>query len=205
MKYAIVLCAVLSIWACNNQKKATDGSEGTAVDSTNAMGGSDAKAAMADPLNEIVPNEEYDTIMLGRINRNGLQQEPFSGWFTSTYDVQPVDSSMVNKIEPLLQDVSITVFMGTWCSDSQREIPHLYKILDAADFDYDKFTVYAVDDMKTTPSNIEEEYNIAYVPTIIFSKNGEEMDRFVEYAQNTLEEDIYAILSGAEYKDPYEE
>ena len=187
------------------KKKATDGSEGTAVDSTNAMGGSDAKAAMADPLNEIVPNEEYDTIMLGRINRNGLQQEPLSGWFTSTYDVQPVDSSMVNKIEPLLQDVSITVFMGTWCSDSQREIPHLYKILDAADFDYDKLTVYAVDDLKTTPSNIEEEYNIAYVPTIIFSKNGEEMDRFVEYAQNTLEEDIYTILSGAEYKDPYEE
>ena len=205
MKYAIILCAVLSIWACNNQKKATNGSEGTAVDSSNAMGGSDAKAAMADPLNEIIPNEEYDTIMLGRINRNGLQQEPFSEWFTSTYDIQPVDSAMVTKIEPLLQDVSITVFMGTWCSDSQREIPHLYKILDAADFDYDKLTVYAVDDMKTTPSNIEEEHNIAYVPTIIFSKNGEEMDRFVEYAQNTLEEDIYAILNGAEYKDPYEE
>ena len=95
--------------------------------------------------------------------------------------------------------------MGTWCEDSQREIPHFYTILDAAGFDDDNLELVTVTHEKDTPQEYEKGLNIEYVPTLIFYRDGEELGRFVEYAQDTLENDILAIVSGEEYKHAYAE
>ena len=51
----------------------------------------------------------------------------------------------------------------------------------------------------------EEKMNLNRVPTIIFYKNGKEVNRFVEFAQESLEEDIAKIVSGKDYKNSYAE
>ena len=56
---------------------------------------------------------------------------------------------------------------------------------------------------KTTPENFENGLNIIKVPTLIFYKNGEELNRFVEFSIVSLEEDIRKILSSEEYRDAY--
>ena len=95
--------------------------------------------------------------------------------------------------------------MGTWCGDSKRETPRLYKILDAVNFNYDNFTLITVSPQKITPSGFEKGFNIIRVPTIIFYKKGKEMGRFVEFAQESLEKDMLAIVSGTGYKHSYED
>ena len=95
--------------------------------------------------------------------------------------------------------------MGTWCSDSKRETPKLYKLLEESGYNMANLEVISVDRKKVTPNNLQEGYDIIKVPTIIFSKNGKEVNRFVEYAQETLAEDILKIVSGQPYKHSYAE
>lgn len=155
-------------------------------------------------INDTVPYEET-VMLLGKANRKGLQIDAFKDWFDAGYDTYSVDSETLEKIKPLLKDVTITLFMGTWCEDSQRETPHFYKILDQANYDESKLDLITVSEEKTTPQGFEEGKNITNVPTIIFYKNNKELGRIVEYPIETLEKDILAILSGKEYKHAYAE
>src|SRR5690606_18438893 len=98
-----------------------------------------------------------------------------------------------------------TCALPIWCEDSQRETPHFYKILDAANFDESKLTLITVSEEKTTPQGYEEGKNITNVPTIIFYKNDKELGRIVEYPIESLEKDMFAILSGKDYKHAYAE
>jgi hypothetical protein len=63
----------------------------------------------------------------------------------------------------------------------------------------------AVTHDKDTPQGYETDFNIEYVPTIIFYRNGEVLNRIVEYPQITLEKDMLAILKGEPYKHAYED
>jgi thiol-disulfide isomerase/thioredoxin len=95
--------------------------------------------------------------------------------------------------------------MGTWCGDSKRETPHFYKILELADFNFKNLDLVTVNRSKKTPDNLQEGLNILRVPTFIFYKKGEEIGRYVEYAKESLEEDMLKIVSGAAYKNAYDE
>ena len=94
--------------------------------------------------------------------------------------------------------------MGTWCEDSQREIPHFFKLLQALEFDQKHLEMYAMSEEKTTPENYEKGWEIYNVPTIIFLKNGNEINRFVEFPVNSLESDITKIIKGESYTHSYE-
>ncbi|MCB0453288.1 MAG: thioredoxin family protein [Aequorivita sp.] len=155
-------------------------------------------------INDTVPYED-SIMLLGKANRNGFQMDAFKDWFNNGYEGYKVDTETVEKLKQLLKDVDITVFMGTWCEDSQRETPHFYKILDAANFDGLKLTLITVSEEKTTPQGFEDGKNITNVPTLIFYKNDKELGRIVEYPIESLEKDMFAILSGKDYKHAYAE
>ncbi len=88
--------------------------------------------------------------------------------------------------------------MGTWCSDSRREVPRFYKIMDEVGFaDFDMITV----NRAKQANGLEKGYNLNYVPTFILFKNGKEIGRFVERVVNdSLENDLLLIASGKGYK-----
>lgn len=151
------------------------------------------------------PEEEDGEMLLGKVNFKGLQQVPFKEWFELGQQEHVLDTLAIDSIKPLLSDIDIKVFMGTWCEDSQREIPALYKILMASNYNIKTIEMVAMTHDKDTPSNFEQEYAIEYVPTIILSKNGKELNRIVEYPQQTLEQDLLTILQGKLYKNPYAE
>lgn len=197
MKKLLLLGLVLNIFiACNQTNKTTK--EDALQEEKNTQNN--------ETLNKEVPYEDEETVMLlGKINKEGLQNKPYSEWFEENYKTQVLDTLAIKKIENLLKDVSIKVFMGTWCEDSQREVPHLYKILDSIDFNTSRLEVIAMTDIKETPQNYEKDLNIEYVPTLLFYKDDKELGRYVELAQETLEKDMIAILSEEEYKHSYQE
>ena len=69
--------------------------------------------------------------------------------------------------------------------------------------DRNKIDVYAMTEEKTTSENFEKGLNIIKVPTLIFYKDGKELNRFVEFSIVSLKEDIRKIVSGEEYLDAY--
>ena len=157
-------------------------------------------------LNLIVPDTIDENMMLiGVINEEGLQNEEFIDWYKENYNDHILDTVTIKQIKPKLNELTIKVFMGTWCSDSQREVAALYKVLKKAEFDMNQLEVIALSQEKDTPNHLEKGFNIEYVPTIIFYKNKKEMGRYVEFAQDTLEKDILAILNETGYKHSYQE
>lgn len=129
---------------------------------------------------------------------------PYDSWFSLGYEYYKPKKEVLPPLREHMEDIEIVAFMGTWCSDSQREIPLLYKLLESIDYDIKRIKMTAVDRSKTTPDNAQQGYDIRRVPTFIFYKGGEEIGRFVEYAHETLEEDILQIVSGKPYKHPYQ-
>lgn len=153
---------------------------------------------------EPVVQEEQTDYLVGEIQREELQQAPFSSWFDPMYNSYNPDEEALQTIKENINDYDIKMFMGTWCGDSQREVPKFYKLLELSGYDLDQLEVRAVRPDKTLPDETEKEFDITYVPTIIFFKDGEEVGRFVEYPQEELEDDIAKIVSGQEYKHSYE-
>lgn len=150
------------------------------------------------------PDPRMKGHLMGRINKEMLQSENYP-WFTSNYEEYTVDADYAQKLMPLLDDVEIKVYMGTWCGDSKREIPRLYAILDAAEFDYDALNIVAVDRSKQEPRDMTRNMQIKRVPTIIFYKQGKELNRIVEYPRESLEADMFAILTEQPYKHSYQD
>lgn len=167
-------------------------------------GNSNSEEKVKTATTETVSQDEQTDILVGKIQLDDLRQEPYSTWFDPMYQSYQPNEEALEIIKENIDEYEIKMFMGTWCGDSQREVPKFYKLLELSGYDLDKLDVRAVKRDKTLPNDGQKEYDITYVPTIIFFKDGEEVGRFVEYAQEELEEDIAKIVSGEEYKHSYE-
>ncbi|CAN5230295.1 thioredoxin family protein [soil metagenome] len=146
---------------------------------------------------------EIQNMIVGKFSKEDLLQEPFASWFNKGYEEYTPTAGDVETIKNNISEFEIVGFIGTWCPDSRREIPKIFKILDEAGYDYSKLTMVGVTRGKTTPDNLEEGYDMHRVPTFIFMKDGKEVNRFVEYAAESLESDIARIVSGKDYKHSY--
>ena len=193
MKNLFFLILTILIISCNCNKKET------------------VSESKKEVIEEVTINQtikdtvDDENMLIGQISKKGFNQEPFSTWFDTEFSAYEINKTVTDSIKPLLENISLKVFMGTWCEDSQRETPRLYRVLEAIDFDKDKFEIIAVSRDKDTPNHLEEGQNIEYVPTIIVLKNEKELGRIVESTIGTLEDDLLAILSGKEYKHAYAE
>lgn len=142
--------------------------------------------------------------LIGSFELDDLKKEPYSEWFTPEYDGYSPFAKTVEQLTSKIEGVEIVVFMGTWCSDSQMQVPAFFRVLDEVKHT-GKVSLIAVDRDKKTPSGSAAENGITNVPTFIFYKNGTEINRIVESPIDFLEDDMLAILSGAAYKHTYED
>lgn len=144
--------------------------------------------------------------LLGALTQEALSAPPFSDWYLRGVAAYQPDEQVINNIDSL-QDYEIQVFMGTWCSDSQREVPRLVKTLNELGFPGAQLSIVGVnratDQYKQSPNGEEIGKNIHRVPTIIFYRNGEEVNRVIERPVVSMEQDIRSITSGEGYTPNY--
>lgn len=144
-------------------------------------------------------NSTIDTVknkkmLIGYCTREAFLDTAFKDWFDEQYNNYQPDYEIIDQLEGKLDDISITIVMGTWCSDSREQIPAFYKILDELNYPSDKVTLICVDRKKRGLSNEADDLNIELVPTIIFYRNGEEIGRIIETPQESLEKDLLGIV-----------
>jgi hypothetical protein len=109
---------------------------------------------------------------------------------------QPSDAEI--KAVSALEDDTLLILFGTWCHDSEREVPRLLKTLDASGLDVPQFTLFAVDRKKSDPEGVAEKHGLKYTPTFILMRDGEEIGRVVERAETSLTQDLQALAAAAE-------
>jgi len=206
MKKIAFFILAITILACNNKTDDKKVSEKNTEEKTEKKANNTPTLSYQPEINILVKDTVDDNMMLlGKVNKKGLTNKEFRAWYKENYYAHELDTITIEALKPKLENVSIKVFMGTWCSDSQREVPALNKILEEAEYDQTKLEVIAVSHDKDTPDHLEKGMDIQYVPTIIFYKNKKEIGRYVELAQETLEKDMLAILNESGYKHSYEE
>ena len=91
--------------------------------------------SFAQDYNTIITDDESEKAMLiGYSTREAFNDTNFSDWWNEEYDIYEVDVETTEEIKPGFEDLEIKLVMGTWCSDSRREVPRFYKILDEMEY-----------------------------------------------------------------------
>ena len=159
-------------------------------------------------LNNEITNSKGQKILLGKIKKASLNQENYKSWFSKNYENYSPDENAIKDLQSNLNDYKITVFMGTWCGDSKREVPRFYKIIEALEFPENQMELIALSNdfnlYKQSPQHEENGLNIHRVPTFIFYKNGKEVNRIVEHPVESLEKDILKIVNDNNYEPNFE-
>ena len=145
--------------------------------STNAMS--------ADDISEVVGEMSGEALL--------AQYPAFMDEYKS---YQPSDAEI--KAVSALEDDTLLILFGTWCHDSEREVPRLLKTLDVSGLDVPQFTLFAVDRKKSDPEGVAEKHKLKYTPTFILMRDGEEIGRVVERAETSLTQDLQALAAAAE-------
>lgn len=152
------------------------------------------------PINQEKQNKDGEQILIGTVDWEGLTSGEYAAWFVPTYKNYQVDEESLAMIEPVIDDVEITVFLGTWCEDSHVQVPQFFKMMDHLGYDVSSLNVIALERLEdwrlVGPEGEEAELDITHVPTFIFYRDGVELGRIVEYPERTIEKDMVEILVG---------
>ena len=135
-------------------------------------------------------------IITGEFSWSQWQKE--AGWHNynaSAYEPGDYISGQLNAIITSPgSNIEFLLFSGSWCGDSESEVPKIFKLFTEAKIPLSKITLYGVDREKKEPEGIAEKYKIKRVPTLVVLKNGKELGRIIEFPAASWEEDIFKIL-----------
>jgi hypothetical protein len=150
-------------------------------------------AAPAQPEAKPVTEE----VLVGETTRAQIEAAP--EWASAEAESQP-DLQASTALASVPPGAEVTIFLGTWCGDSRREVPRLWKALDIAGsrgVDV-PFAIHyiGVDRQKKEPSAAVTDNDIRYVPTFIVTREGREVGRIVEESPHGIEKDLLALLTG---------
>ncbi|MGA7722858.1 MAG: thioredoxin family protein [Ignavibacteriaceae bacterium] len=142
----------------------------------------------------VIDTSNHQRILLGYCNRQAFKDTSFSWWFNSIYDMYEVDSITALKLKDKIDNIKITIIMGTWCSDSRRVVPKFLKVTDYLKIPDNDVSILTIGRDKKGRANETDSLKIELVPTIIFYRNGKEIGRIVESPKETIEKDVLKIL-----------
>jgi hypothetical protein len=133
--------------------------------------------------------------VLGKITWEQWKSE--AGWSSYSADYYSPQETKIKAISQLTntKDASFVVFGGSWCSDTERQLPKIFKIFSLASIVPGKIQLYGVNKWKREPTGTFKRFKIEKVPTVIVMSQGKEMGRITENPTVSWEDDIIKILS----------
>lgn len=145
---------------------------------------------------EATPAEADDgPVLTGRLTREEIEAA-HPGWVHATVEAE-IDADAAQALTAVEPGAQVTVFLGTWCSDSRREVPRLWRVLDQVGGLVPFGVEYvAVDRSKKEPAELVAGVDLRYVPTFVVRRGFEEVGRVVEIAPHGIEHDLLALLGG---------
>lgn len=148
-------------------------------------------------VNRQVEHPKYGQMLLGHQLIDQFSKPPFSDWYDKEYSEYEIDAETITALKKKkMSSYQIIAFVGTWCSDSHRDLPRMIKILDAIKYPKNKITIIGLNRKMGSPTGEESVYNIRKAPTFIVKKYGMEVGRIVESPKSGfLEKDLLDIIA----------
>ncbi len=155
-----------------------------------------ATNAFNQELNKTIFSERANSlILIGHCDRDAFTLPEFQTWFDENYEIYLPDDKVVKALSLInTKNISITIVMATWCSDSRREVPRLYRIFDEIGYPENQIIIINVNTEKLLADEDISKLQIERVPTIIVYKNKKETGRIVETPLKSLEKDLFELL-----------
>jgi thiol-disulfide isomerase/thioredoxin len=147
-------------------------------------------------LNKKIIDPRLDQeILYGYCDRAGLEKGEFGKLFEEYYKIYEPDQGILNQLKLKKEGIEILMIVGTWCSDSQEQVPRFFKILDKIRFNKNSVQIICVSRDKEAGDVETVNYNIQKVPTFIIYRKGREIGRIVETPYATLEKDLLMFFN----------
>lgn len=142
-------------------------------------------------LQSVKVSKDNTEMLYGEISQEQLFFD-YPDWkeIEAQYNPKP---EIAKKISEFKDELTVKVFLGTWCGDSRRNVPRFLKSVEKNDHFH--LQMWAVDRHKKLDSNLTEKFNIKRVPTFIFLDDTVEVGRITEHPSKSIEEDIFEILN----------
>jgi hypothetical protein len=151
---------------------------------------------LSQEFNKVITDPKNNKeILIGNCDRSGLEKGEFGKYFEQYYDLYEPDKAVLSELRTRQQGIEILVVLGTWCSDSQEQVPKFFKIMDKIRFDKKSLQLICVDREKKAGDVDLVNYNIEKVPTFIVYCKGREVGRIIETPYMTLEKDLLMFFS----------
>ena len=104
-----------------------------------------------------------------------------------------VNQEDIVKLNAIKQEFDVIALFGTWCHDSEREVPHLLKALQS--YQQVNVTLIALDFNKKDPQGRAQKMKVKYTPTFVVYLAGKEIGRIVERPNQSLVDDISLMIT----------
>lgn len=154
-----------------------------------------------------IKDKNGNDMLWGLCTPSDMEKSPYNSWFLKNFQDYAVDSSRKSILIPGLKKKMFTIFFGTWCGDSQREVPRMLKMLQYYGVDQNQIKLVAVgnhpDAYKQSPGREEKDLYIHRVPTMTVSNGKKEIGRIIESPVESLEKDLARIVGGGGYVASY--
>lgn len=113
--------------------------------------------------------------------------------FAKAFDNFVISKEQQEQVKKWPNKLHIDVYFGTWCHDSQREIPRFLKVMQLnTDINVN---LVALDYDKSDPKGLAEQQGVKYTPTMIIYYDNKELGRVIERPKVSLIDDISALLN----------
>jgi hypothetical protein len=136
-----------------------------------------------------------EPVLTGEVTREQVE-EAVPAWVEAEVGSAP-DPAAARALAAVPAGARVTVYLGTWCSDSKRELARLWRAMDetggAVPF---ALRYVAVARSKQEPAALLTGRGLEYVPTFVVERDGREVGRIVEQSPQGIERDLLALLDG---------
>ena len=138
---------------------------------------------------------ELEPVLVGPLSRAEVEAA-VPDWVAAEIEAAP-DAERADEMAAAGSDSRVTVYLGTWCSDSRRELARFWRAIDEAGGEVAFELAYVgVNRDKDEPAASLEGLGLEFVPTFVVEAGGEETGRIVEESPNGIEHDLAALLRG---------
>ncbi|HNS16826.1 MAG TPA: thioredoxin family protein [Bacteroidales bacterium] len=149
----------------------------------------------AQHLNQVIMDTTlHEEVLIDTCNRDGLAGKVFGVFYQQEYASYSPDATVLQQMNQPWDGYQITIVMGSWCGDSQEQVPRFFKILDQILFPESQVTLICVDRKKKTILADISGVELRLVPTFIIVKDNLEAGRIIETPSETLEKDLLTIV-----------
>ena len=113
--------------------------------------------------------------------------------FKRNYDAYEVPA----VIDELPADLEVKILFGTWCHDSEREVPRMLKLLAASGVKEENISLISLDIRKEEPEGRAKALEVRFTPTFVFFSEGAELGRIIERPVVGLTHDLTALVKAS--------